>query len=99
MGRTEPPLEPLPYSFYVRFACSPSCSGHRLSLIDWEIYQLFRNTRSPDKVVAKLEYLRDKRALSFFVGTALKTHHYGTYMVVGLFYPPRTVTGTLDFES
>jgi hypothetical protein len=85
------PIERIPVGFYARFTCDAECPGHRLSIIDWEIYQLYRNTRSPEKVLEKLYALRDRRALSFFVGTALRSHHYGAYMIIGLCYPPRTV--------
>lgn len=97
-GDSEQPLEPLPYTFYVRFSCDALCPGHRLSLVDWEVYQLFRNVRSPDVVITRLETIHQTRALSFFVGTALRTHAYGAYMVVGIFYPPQRVPGLLSLE-
>ncbi len=82
-------LERIPYTFYVNFQCEPSCKGHNLSIIDWEIYQLYRKTRSSQKVIEKLNALHKNSDLSFFVGTSLKAHAYGAYMVIGLYYPPR----------
>lgn len=86
-GEPRVPLDPIPYSFYAKFTCDKECGGHRMSILDWEVFQLYRKTRSPDKVVDKLRALNRSRSLSFVVGTALRNHAYGGYMIVGLFYP------------
>ncbi|WP_053958299.1 hypothetical protein [Sulfobacillus thermosulfidooxidans] len=89
-GEALSPLEPIPYTFYVHFACSPECQGHRLSIIDWKIYQFYRRARTSEKVIQRLNTLNSKCNLSFFVGTSLKAHVFKTYMVIGLYYPPKT---------
>lgn len=90
-GEPNEPIEKIPYTFYADFTCNEWCPGHRLSIVDWEIYALYRNTRDPEKVIQKLNTLHQSRALSFFVGTSLRHHAHGVYMIIGLFYPPRTV--------
>lgn len=66
-----------------------------MSIIDWEIYALYRKTGDPDKVVQKLDEIHRSRALSFFVGTSLRNHAFGAYMIIGLFYPPPIVAPQL----
>jgi hypothetical protein len=40
------PIEVLEHSFYYRYRClDPDCSGHRQSIIDWEIAQAYRRSR------------------------------------------------------
>ena len=91
MGTPRETIEKIPYSFYAEFTCSDACRGHRLSIVDWEVYSLYRNTRDPEKVIQKLNTLCQSCALSFFVGTSLRHHARGAYMIIGLFYPPKTV--------
>lgn len=92
------PLEKIPFKFYYRFRChDESCRGHRLQLIDWEVFQAYRSWRhsagSEHELMAKLKdkFLTDfmaGRDTHFFLGTALQQHHYKTFMVIGVFYPP-----------
>jgi hypothetical protein len=46
-------IEEIPYNFYYNFKCGlvDNCLGHKLSIIDWEIGQAFRNWRDryPDE--------------------------------------------------
>lgn len=91
LGTPNEPIEKIPYTFYADFTCSEPCRGHRLSIVDWEIYSLYRNTRDPEKVIQKLNTLHQSCALSFFVGTSLRHHARRVYMIIGLFYPPKIV--------
>lgn len=97
------PLEKVPFKFSYRFTCDhPKCNGHKMLVTDWEAYQLWRNCRdralekgrnqteaeeeAVDKVIEKYQhYMLTKRDLYFYVGTV---HKYGTWIIVGLFYPP-----------
>lgn len=39
-------LEPIPYTFKYKFKCmAPDCRTHTMSIIDWEINQLYRTAR------------------------------------------------------
>lgn len=91
------PLEKIPYSFHYRFRCfDPACKGHDLEIIDWEIYQSYRDWRwrYPDRetLIAKLtEKWRDimfhpSRDPYFIVGTHSR---WKTWMIIGVFWPPK----------
>jgi hypothetical protein len=63
--------------------------------MEWEVYALYRHTRNPDAVAGHLSKIAQTRALSFFVGTSLRHHVRGTFMIIGLFYPPRIIRQSL----
>jgi len=87
-------LEKIPYKFIYAFTCNdPECKGHRLSITDWEVGQLYR--RCKGQYGNNWErYFRQKfetemilgRNTHFYVGT-LKAHP-DRWIIVGLFYPP-----------
>lgn len=92
-------LEKIPYRFLYVYGCdNPACSGHRQTIVDWEIGQLYRALRDrgdADDVV--LRKIRDKwlgqmcapdRDTAFFVGNHLKNPR--GFMVLGVFWPPRS---------
>jgi hypothetical protein len=91
-------LEKIPYRFLYVYRCAElSCPGHRQSIVDWEIGQLYRGLRDrgDDDAVA-LRKIRDKwlkdmcapeRDTAFFVGNHLKNPQ--GFMVLGVFWPPR----------
>ena len=96
-GPQQKPLEKIPYKFRYEFYCEdPNCKGHKQSIIDWEVGQLFLNLRNKyqseeianQKIKDKLlkDICGDKYDTHFFVSTILQ---YGSWVVVGLFYPPR----------
>lgn len=93
-------IEEIPYHFYYNFKCAgfSDCPGHKLSIIDWEIGQAFRDWRSryPDEKVL-LEKIKerwldigntDKKDVYFYVGNLKRFRQ--TFMVLGVFYPPKT---------
>lgn len=95
------PLEKVPFKFYYHFRCDdPACKkGHKLQLVDWEVYQAYRKWRSRAGSQEQLHQMLKEKFLTeftvdrdthFYVGTALAQHHYKQYMVIGVFYPPRT---------
>lgn len=90
-------LEKVPYDFKYKYWCDdPNCKGHTQKIVDWEIYQSYRRWRAhygPDKWEEKLRtrYEADMQNLCdthFFVGTMLA--HPTTWLIIGLFYPPKT---------
>lgn len=88
-------LEKIPYKFSYRFTCNESnCNGHKLSCVDWELGQAYRDWR--EKYREKWEWaIRNrfetemilKYDTHFFVGTVHA--HPGAWIIVGLFYPPK----------
>ena len=90
-------LEKIPYKFYYRFVCNePHCRGHRLSIADWEVGQAYRSwTRNYGNKWEQAFRQRfetemiHKYDTHFYVGT-LRAHP-DRWIIVGLFYPPRSV--------
>lgn len=88
-------LEKIPYKFIYSFVCTDAeCSGHRLSISDWEIGQSWRSWKvrygnqweQPFRQRYELEMIQ-KYDTHFYVGT-LKAHP-DRWIIVGLFYPPK----------
>lgn len=92
-------IEEIPFDFYYLFKCDSisDCPGHKLSIIDWEIGQAYRDWRWKYKPETKLlEKIRerwlDRMCLAntdvyFFVGNLKRFRE--TFMVLGTFYPPK----------
>lgn len=88
-------LEKMPMKFTYRFHCEDAaCRGHNLRCTDWEMAQTYRRWRQvygPDWERPFRQRWEDEMAnkndTHFYVGTHSL---YPTWMVVGLFYPPRT---------
>lgn len=91
-------LEKIPFKFSYRYRCAdPECTGHTQRLLDWEVFELYRNVRSPtsspadikDKIRAKFlgELCAPNRDTYFFVGN--HSAHPASFMVLGVFWPPR----------
>jgi hypothetical protein len=94
-------LEKIPYGFKYEYTCSDAhCTGHTMTCFDWEIGQSFRSWRAEygDNWESKFRqrYEADmihSRDTHFFVGNM---HQYpGTWIIVGLFYPPRQAQADL----
>jgi hypothetical protein len=91
-------IEKIPFNFYYYFKCAgvADCLGHKLSIIDWEIGQAFRDWQ--DKYATKkvlLEKIEQrwidisntaKKDVYFYVGNLKRFRT--TFMVLGVFYPP-----------
>ena len=94
-------IEHIPYVFYYRFYCDgePDCQGHRLSIVDWEIGQAYRDWRRnyPSKKVLleKIEQrwltISDtaKRDVYYYVGNMKRFPK--NFMVLGVFCPPKPI--------
>jgi len=94
-------IEEIPYSFYYSFKCFDvdKCPGHKLSIIDWEIGQAYRDWRrrySTENILLdkiKQRWLdianTNKKDVYFYVGNMKRFRN--TFMVLGVFYPPKIV--------
>lgn len=92
-------IEEIPYNFYYDFKCSgvSNCPGHKLSIIDWEIGQAYRDWRNryPTKEILlhkiKQRWLdiadTTKKDVYFYVGNMQRFRN--TFMILGVFYPPK----------
>lgn len=87
-------LEAIPYRFKVKFKCQNlNCTGHEMSILDWEIAELYRNCRNnrnwEKMIIDKLNSMCDlkKREPYFILGNMNKWRHI--FCVLGIFYPPR----------
>jgi hypothetical protein len=97
-------LEKVPYSFRYEFRCDhPECSGHKLICTDWEMGEAWRKwsaeygDRWETKFRLRFETeMIHKLDTHFFVGTV---HQYpGTWIIIGLFYPPHSMKGPSLFD-
>lgn len=88
-------LERVPYKFRYQFRCDDAaCSGHHLLCIDWEMGEAWRSWKEKygTEWEAKFRHrfeaeMIEKYDTHFYVGTVHQ--HPGTWIIVGLFYPPR----------
>jgi hypothetical protein len=95
-------LEKIPFNFYYCFRCEePGCGGHRMKVVDWEICESYRKWHNQygdrewrEKLVEKYErQMQERFDTHFFVGTMLQ--HPQSWIVIGLFYPPRVAAEQL----
>jgi hypothetical protein len=95
-NRPARPLEKLPFNFRYIFRCDDgSCKGHEMTCFDWEMAQSYRSWRRDygeswqEKFRQKYETeMKERFDTHFFVGTMHQ--HPDTWIIVGLFYPPRS---------
>jgi hypothetical protein len=96
-GGSEPKrqLEKIPLEFRYEFECAdPACNGHALMCTDWEMSQSYRSWRRiyrdgwEEKFRERYERdMIERNDTSFFVGTMHQ--HPTSWIIVGLFYPPK----------
>jgi len=87
-------LEKVPYNFRYEFLCDDSsCNGHKMISTDWEMGESYRRWRKQygrqweEKFRQRYELeMISKNDTHFYVGTVHR--HPGTWIIVGLFYPP-----------
>ena len=101
-GPPQKPLSKLPYSFHYIFECEDSEKPHTAMCEDWELGVLFLNERErlgSDELAAESvrekflgELCRDDKDTRFFMGTKFP---YNTWLVLGVFWPPKDPQGTL----
>ncbi len=89
------PIEVLEHAFYYRYSClDPDCSGHRQSIIDWEMAQAYRRWRRTyptdwqDRLERKWidELWAADRDTVLFVGN--QHQQPDGFLVLGVFWPP-----------
>ena len=94
-------LKKIPFKFRYEFNCPHDfCQGHKLSSTDWEMGESYRKWKTAygdnweEKFRQRYETdMIQKYDTHFYVGTIHQ--HPGTWIVVGLFYPPRDPRGSL----
>lgn len=87
-------LELLPVKFILHFLCDDSnCKGHRLSILDWEIGQLYRKIKNnvdwKEKITHKImnEICNPKRETFLILGNMVSHPH--VFCILGFFWPPK----------
>lgn len=94
------PLKKIPFRFSYQFMCCENCSGHEMSITDWELGVLYfkEEKRLGSEIEASRSVQRkyfdelcsiDKDAY-FYVGTTYKV--YNSWIVLGVFYPNKGLT-------
>lgn len=94
-------LEKIPFNFKYQFRCAdPGCKWHEMTCTDWEMGESYRRWRVEygpaweSKFREKYEnQMINKLDTHFYVGTVHKNP--GSWIIVGLFYPPYRTTGDL----
>jgi hypothetical protein len=94
-------LEKIPFDFTYHFRCAhPTCKGHRMTCIDWEIGESYRRWRDQYgdrwESMFRQRYERDmidKNDTHFYVGNLHQ--HPNNWLIVGLFYPPKPAIADL----
>lgn len=95
------PLEKIPLEFRYQFTCAePGCRGHRMMCTDWEMGESYRRWRVEygDKWEAAFRQRYEEEMINrydthFYVGNIHQ--HQDNWLIVGLFYPPRSAMGDL----
>ena len=99
-------LEKIPFSFRYEFRCDhDECTGHRIICVDWEMAELWRKCKDDygdngweSKFRQRYETeMIGKYDTHFYVGTVHL--HPQTWIIVGLFYPPKTQPGLFNGTS
>lgn len=104
-GQELSPLSASPVIAHYRYTCAePTCRGHRQMLVDWESGQLARrnahlglaamSTRHQTRFID--EMCGSSRDPYFFIGN--QHQHPAGYLVLGVFWPPKTLGWQAPFE-
>jgi hypothetical protein len=94
-------LEKIPFDFRYEFRCGDvDCRGHTMLCTDWEMGQAYRAWRKDYGDQWEIKFRQrfeaemiQKNDTHFFVGTIHQ--HPGSWIIVGLFYPPKERVGSL----
>lgn len=97
-GPQQKPLRKIPYTFHYVFECSDSSGKHHTAMCeDWELGVLFlkeaERLSSEDAAAESVrrkfleDLCHDDRDTRFFMGTHFP---YNTWLVLGVFWPPRS---------
>jgi hypothetical protein len=96
-------LEKIPFKFQYKFRCDHAeCNGHTMICTDWEMSEAWRKWKDDygDQWEAKFRQRFESEMIQkldthFYVGTVHQ--HPGTWIIVGLFYPPYSTRGARLF--
>ena len=95
MFETKKDLYVLPVKIMIEFSChDPDCSGHKMSVLDWEFGQLYRKLERRKDWQAKIEakimnvICAETRDTYLFLGNMAA--HPQTFCVLGFFWPPKS---------
>jgi hypothetical protein len=92
-------IEAIPFDFYYQFKCAgvEGCAGHKLSIIDWEIGEAYRDWRRKygserlllEKIAEKWlsQMCAEKNDVCFYVGNMHRFRDH--FMVLGVFWPKK----------
>jgi hypothetical protein len=97
-------LEKIPLKFQYKFQCDEdTCTGHTLICTDWEMAESYRKWKADygDKWEEKFRQRYETEMIQkydthFYVGTVHQ--HPGTWIIVGLYYPPKVGQSVLKFQ-
>lgn len=94
------PFDLVPFSFRYIFT-DDAGKPHRLKVVDWEIYQLYRKLqgRANWQELIRQKYITEfsKKDLYFFVGTM---HLYpNRWIIIGAYYPPSSTSQANMFDT
>jgi len=94
----------MPVTVRYHFKChgDPTCKGHKIIVIDWELNELARNIMKndsdPESIANKIRYklfdFMKQRDLYLIMGTH---YRYATWLIIGIYYPPKRTTTLFDF--
>ncbi len=91
---TKKELYILPVRIIIEFSCNDSnCTGHKMSILDWELGQLYRKVIKgkdwQEKIKAKIlgEMCAENRDTHIILGNM--AGHPQTFCVLGFFWPPK----------
>jgi len=100
-GEEQKPLAKIPYKFSYIFECEDSHKPHTAMCEDWELGVLFlKEVKRLGSENEAAQSVRDKflnqlcaptRDTRFFMGTVFP---YNTWVVLGVFYPPKATTSS-----
>jgi len=95
----KPPFEVVPWRFRYSYRCAtPTCSGHKQTIVDWEVVSLWRRVRQQrnweDAMRTKFEQqMWTGKDSVLFVGNM--EQHPWNFLVLGIFWPPAGPTQTM----
>lgn len=97
-SRDKKRLEKIPFTFLYRYHCAdPGCKGHKQSILDWEIAELYRNVRRKHSDKEEIKALIRRKFLDELCGEGKDTHFFvgnmakrkQNFVVLGVFWPPK----------
>ena len=86
-------LEKVPYGFYYHFRSGGSKAIQRIRITDWEIYQLYRNTRCQDENVWKgkmiLKYIEQFSKQDIYLIVGNQHRFQNQWLCIGVVHLPK----------